>query len=161
MFVALALLGGCAKPSLGPERAMPVTAPVAAPVAPVEDPRLQAPPAKERSLTILLDTQQFEYREDGRLFARGEVSAGKAEHPTPRGQFRVLSKDRYKRSGSYTNYFNKPTPMPYSLQFYGPYYVHEGWLPGHPASRGCVRLHYEDARLLFERMRVGDRIVIR
>jgi lipoprotein-anchoring transpeptidase ErfK/SrfK len=51
--------------------------------------------------------------------------------------------------------------MPYSLQFTGPYFVHEGWVPGRPDSHGCVRLHYEDAKLLFSRMRVGDRILVK
>ena len=59
-----------------------------------------------------------------------------------------------KRSGKYTNDFNVPTPMPYPLQFRGPYFVHEGWVPGYPDSHGCVRLRYEDARLLFERMQI-------
>ncbi len=26
--------------------------------------------------------------------------------------------------------------------------------------RGCVRLHYEDARFVYERMRVGDKIAV-
>jgi lipoprotein-anchoring transpeptidase ErfK/SrfK len=72
----------------------------------------------------------------------------------------VLSKDADKRSGSYTNYFEQPTPMPYALQFYGPYYVHEGWIAGRPESHGCVRLHYEDAKFVFERIRVGDKVAV-
>jgi lipoprotein-anchoring transpeptidase ErfK/SrfK len=51
--------------------------------------------------------------------------------------------------------------MPYSLQFYGPYFIHEGYMPGHPDSHGCVRLHYEDARLLFDRMRIGDPVLVK
>lgn len=39
--------------------------------------------------------------------------------------------------------------MPYSLQSSGPHFVHEGWVPAYPDSHGCVRLRYEDARLLF------------
>ena len=93
--------------------------------------------------------------------ASGRVSTGTPEHPTPTGDFRVLSKDINKRSGKYTNYFDENTPMPYSLQFTGPYFVHEGWVPGHPDSHGCVRLHYEDAKFLFSRMKVGDRILVK
>jgi lipoprotein-anchoring transpeptidase ErfK/SrfK len=128
---------------------------------PEEDARYQLPRAKSRKLTIFLDSQSFEYLEDGRIFASGEVTTGAAEHATPAGSFRVLSKDIDKRSGSYTNYYDQPTPMPYSLQFYGPYFVHEGYMPGHPSSHGCVRLHYEDARLLFDRMRVGDPVIVK
>jgi lipoprotein-anchoring transpeptidase ErfK/SrfK len=130
-------------------------------IPPEKDPRYQVPRASSRELTIFLDSQTFEYVEDGRVFASGEVSTGSAQHPTPTGSFRVLSKDKNKSSGSYTNYYDQPTPMPYSLQFYGPYFIHEGWMPGHPDSHGCIRLHYEDARLLFERVSVGDPVLVK
>lgn len=116
--------------------------------------------AEQHALTIFLGSQTFAYHEDGRLIASGPVSTGTTQHPTPTGEFRVLSKDADKRSGSYTNYFDQPTPMPYALQFHGPYFVHEGWLPGYADSHGCVRLHHDDARLVFERMRLGDPILV-
>lgn len=115
---------------------------------------------RERRLTIFLDSQVFQYSEDGMLARHGPISSGSPEHPTPSGNFKILSKDKNKRSSSYTNYFNQNTPMPYSLQFSGPYYVHEGYLPGNAASHGCVRLSYQDAKFLFERTRVGDAIVV-
>lgn len=130
-------------------------------VAPEQDPRYGLPKAGSRALTIFLGSQTFEYIEDGQVVASGAVSSGSAEHPTPTGSFRVLSKDKDKRSGKYTNYFDENTPMPYSLQFHGPYFVHEGWLPGHADSHGCVRLSYEDARLLYARIKVGDPIVVK
>lgn len=123
---------------------------------PDRDARYALPQAQSRALTIYLGSQTFEYVEDDRVVASGPISSGSAEHPTPTGSFRVLSKDKDKRSGKYTNYFDQNTPMPYSLQFHGPYFIHEGWLPGHADSHGCVRLSYEDARLLFSRMKVGD-----
>jgi lipoprotein-anchoring transpeptidase ErfK/SrfK len=116
--------------------------------------------AKGGQLTIRLKSQSFEYREGGQLVRAGEISSGSPQHPTPKGSFQVLSKDADKRSGSYTNYFEQPTPMPYALQFYGPYYVHEGWIAGRPESHGCVRLHYEDAKVVFERIRVGDKVAV-
>ncbi|MCF7992010.1 MAG: L,D-transpeptidase [Thiohalocapsa sp.] len=118
------------------------------------------PAADKRQLDIRLAEQRFNYFEDGRLVWTGPISSGAAEHPTPKGDFRLLSKDIDKRSGSYTNFFDQPTPMPYSLQFIGPYFIHEGYLPGEPASHGCVRLRYEDAKFVYARMRVGDRIVV-
>ena len=123
-----------------------------------KDPRYAIPHAEPRSLTIYLGSQTFAYEEGDRLVANGPISSGSKEHPTPTGDFRVLSKEKDKRSGKYTNYFDQNTPMPYSLQFYGPYFIHEGWLPGHADSHGCVRLRYEDARFLFSRMKVGDRV---
>jgi hypothetical protein len=113
-----------------------------------------------RQLTIHLDSQTFEYSEGGVVVHTGAVTSGSVEHPTPLGIYSVLTKQRDKRSGSYTNYFDMPTPMPYALQFSGPFYVHEGWIAAQPESHGCVRLHREDARFIYERMRVGDRIAV-
>jgi lipoprotein-anchoring transpeptidase ErfK/SrfK len=120
----------------------------------------ELPPARSRFLEINLYSQAFQYYEDDRVVLTGAISAGTPEHPTPTGRFRVLSKEKNKVSRSYTNAFNMPTPMPYALQFTGPYYIHEGWVPGYPDSHGCVRLHYEDARFLFQRMKRGDGIAI-
>lgn len=128
--------------------------------APENDLRYSLPQAVKRALTIFLGSQTFEYVEDDRVVASGKVSTGTREHPTPAGSFRVLSKDENKRSGKYTNYFDENTPMPYSLQFHGPYFVHEGWVPGYADSHGCVRLHYEDARLIYARIKIGDPIVV-
>lgn len=114
----------------------------------------------ERELTIFLDAQRFQYTEDGMLVRSGPISSGSPEYPTPSGVFKILSKDKNKRSSSYTNYFDQNTPMPYSLQFSGPYYVHEGYLPGKAASHGCIRVGYEDAKLLFQRTRVGDTVIV-
>lgn len=137
-----------------PDRPQP--RPKAAPIHPDRDPRYHLPQAQSRALTIFLGSQTFEYVEDERVVVSGPISSGSKQHPTPAGNFRVLTKDKDKRSGKYTNYFDQNTPMPYSLQFTGPYFIHEGWLPGYADSHGCVRLSYEDARLLYDRIKVGD-----
>lgn len=120
------------------------------------DYRYHLPEANKRALTIFIDSQSFEYVEDEQVLISGPISSGSPEYPTPTGTFQVLSKQKDKRSGSYTNELDEPTPMPYALQFRGPYYVHEGHLPGHAASHGCVRLAYKDAALLYSRIHAGD-----
>ena len=116
------------------------------------------PVARKRQLDLLLGSQIFNYYEDDQLIWSGKISSGAAEHPTPTGSFRVQAKNKNKRSGSYTNFFDRPTPMPYALQFSGPYWVHEGYVPNEPASHGCVRLRYEDAKFVYARIKVGDTI---
>ena len=130
-------------------------------VKPEHDARYHLPPADRRALNIFLGSQTFEYLEDGQVLLSGQISSGTKEHPTPAGQYKVLSKIKDKRSGKYTNGLDENTPMPYSLQFNGPYFVHEGWVPGYADSHGCVRLHYEDARLLYDRIRIGDPVVVK
>lgn len=172
MLVASTLLAGCAHaPSQpapaqrAPER-LPITEqaitesiptpPVeTAPNAPGNDSRVA--PSK-RSLTISLGAQQFAYAEDGQVVRTGPISSGAAGSPTPTGRFAVLSKDRDKVSSRYTNQLGWQAWMPYSIQFNGHYFLHEGWLPGYPDSHGCVRVGEPDARFLFERLKIGDRV---
>jgi hypothetical protein len=136
----------------------------AAPVSQEVDPPPPDPSAlasaEKRQLDIRLASQRFNYFEDDQLVWTGPISSGTPEHPTPKGSYHVQSKDINKRSGSYTNFFDLPTPMPYSLQFTGPYFVHEGYVTGRPESHGCVRLRHEDAKFVYSRMRTGDRIVV-
>ncbi|WP_132977080.1 L,D-transpeptidase [Thiobaca trueperi] len=167
MLVASTVLAGCAHaPSQrAPERlpvaeqAVPETTPAplveTAQTAPSNDSRVA--PSK-RSLTISLGAQQFAYAEDGQVVRTGPISSGAAGSPTPTGRFAVLSKDRDKVSSRYTNQLGWQAWMPYSIQFNGHYFLHEGWLPGYPDSHGCVRVGEPDARFLFERLKIGDRV---
>ena len=114
----------------------------------------------QRSLTISLGDQAFEYKEDEAVVRSGPISSGKPGNPTPTGRFRVLSKNADKVSSRYTNQLGMQAWMPYSIQFHGHYFLHEGWLPGYPDSHGCVRVGEKDARFLFERLRIGDPVLV-
>ncbi len=138
----------------------PAEAPISQEVSPPPPDPAALPAAEKRQLDIRLATQRFNYFEDDRLVWSGSISAGTPEHPTPKGRYQVQSKNINKRSGSYTNYFDRPTPMPYALQFRGPYFVHEGYVTGRPESHGCVRLRHDDAKFVYARMKVGDRVVV-
>jgi lipoprotein-anchoring transpeptidase ErfK/SrfK len=118
------------------------------------------PEAESRALQFYLGSQTFDYVEDGEVLVRGPIASGKASSPTPTGKFRVLSKNEDKESSRYDNEIGTPAWMPYSMQFYGNYFLHEGYLPGEPASHGCIRLGHDHARLLFERMKIGDPVVV-
>jgi lipoprotein-anchoring transpeptidase ErfK/SrfK len=67
------------------------------PVKPANDHRYQLPPAQDRDLTVFIGSQTFEYVEDGQVVLSGPVSSGNAHHPTPTGDYRVLSKQIDKR----------------------------------------------------------------
>ncbi|NVZ08143.1 L,D-transpeptidase family protein [Allochromatium humboldtianum] len=135
--------------------------PLPAPTEPTTDTlTADADAAKRRSLTISLGDQAFEYKEDESVVRSGPISSGKPGNPTPTGRFKVLSKDEHKVSSRYTNQLGMQAWMPYSIQFYGHYFLHEGWLPGYPDSHGCVRVGEKDARFLFERLRIGDPVLV-
>ena len=127
---------------------------------PVERPEQRSEETQSRALTINLKTQQFSYLVDGEPVRSGPISSGAQGYPTPTGTFSVLGKEKDKVSSRYTNTLGMQAWMPYSIRFHGHYFLHEGWLPGYPDSHGCVRLGEKDARFLFERMKIGDRVEV-
>ncbi|WP_157174645.1 L,D-transpeptidase [Thiocystis violascens] len=127
---------------------------------PVDGPDQRSEETQSRALTINLKTQQFSYLVDGEAVRSGPISSGAQGYPTPTGTFSVLGKEKDKVSSRYTNTLGMQAWMPYSIRFHGHYFLHEGWLPGYPDSHGCVRLGEKDARFLFERMKIGDRVEV-
>ncbi|UZJ42697.1 L,D-transpeptidase family protein [Prosthecochloris sp. SCSIO W1101] len=109
----------------------------------------------EREVRVFLNTQYFGAYENGNLLFWGPISSGRKSNPTWPGEFFVNYKQRHKRSIKYNN-----APMPYSINYDGPYFIHQQSLPGHPASRGCVRLLEADAKRLFSWMKVGDSVTV-
>lgn len=114
-----------------------------------------------RQLVIRLAAQELIYSKNGEALHRGPVSTGRRGYGMPTGSFRVLSKQRHKVSNRYRGAGGRPAAMPYSIQFLGHYFIHQGKLPRYPASHFCVRLRRSDARLLFGLLKLGDPILIR
>ena len=52
-------------------------------------------------------------------------------------------------------------PMPFFLEFTPGYGMHQGYLPGEPASHGCIRMPYWKARQFYLAARVGTLVVVR
>ena len=69
------------------------------------------------------------------LFMTTYVSVGLNSRKTQTWQYKVLSKEPYKRSRKYDN-----AAMPEALNFFGGYYLHQWNVTWYPASHGCVRL---------------------
>jgi lipoprotein-anchoring transpeptidase ErfK/SrfK len=53
------------------------------------------------------------------------------------------------------------TSMPYYLEFSPGYGLHQGDLPGVPASHGCIRMPYWKARQFYYATRIGTPVVVR
>ena len=95
------------------------------------------------------------YGSDG-LIRTAAVSTGMRGHLTPTGVFTVLGKERYHRSNIYSN-----APMPYMQRItWSGVALHEGVLPGYPASHGCIRLGSDFALFLWNTTKVGTRVIV-
>jgi len=95
------------------------------------------------------------YDADGWIL-RAPVSSGTKGRETPSGVFTVLQKDKDHHSNLYDDAW-----MPNMLRItWSGIALHGGPLPGYPASHGCVRMPYGFAEKLFDKVRMGMRVII-
>jgi len=128
-------------------------------------------------------TQQTAYLvENGRVALISPIASGKEGWGTPAGKFRVISKDLNHVSADFgliVDAYGRtidpnatpstpippgcrymPAPMPDYMQL-GPYFgMHGGYLPGYPASHGCVRMPSDLSTKFFARVQVGTSVEI-
>src|SRR5258708_6301999 len=101
---------------------------------------------------------------------------------TPRGNFSIFNKDIDHHSRSFGSVFDaygrmvnsnatpgshvprgghyQPAPMPYFMEFSPAVGMPAGYLPGYPASHGCVRMPRDLAALFFERVQIGTPVTV-
>jgi lipoprotein-anchoring transpeptidase ErfK/SrfK len=90
------------------------------------------------------------------LVATSNISSGKPGHETPTGDFTVSEKDPDHQSSIYEN-----ASMPFFMRLTdGGVGLHAGFIPGYPASHGCVRLPIGMARELFQHVEPGTPVEI-
>ena len=95
------------------------------------------------------------YSNDG-LYARAPISTGMPGHPTPMGIFNILGKERLHHSNIYSG-----APMPFMQRItWSGVAMHEGVLPGYPASHGCIRLPHDFAQRMFGLTQGNERVII-
>ena len=138
--------------------------------------------AQQTSVIINLTEQAAYLLEDGRVAFVSPIASGKVGWGTPIGSFRVISKDLNHQSGnfglvidSYGRIVNPnatpgsyvprgchymPAPMPYFMEFSKYVGMHAGYLPGYPASHGCVRMPRDLAAAFFARVRIGTPVKV-
>lgn len=83
------------------------------------------------------------------------VSTGKSGYRTRTGSFVITQRSKNHVSSIYDS------PMPYfqrlSCSDFG---FHQGYVPGYPASHGCIRLPWAGAKKFWQLMGIGDRVEI-
>jgi len=95
------------------------------------------------------------YDADGWIF-RAPVSTGVKERETPAGVFAVIEKEKDHHS---TMYDDAWMPNMQRITWNG-IALHGGPLPGYAASHGCVRMPFGFAEKLFDKTRIGMRVII-
>jgi lipoprotein-anchoring transpeptidase ErfK/SrfK len=138
--------------------------------------------AQQTEVIINLTEQAAYLLEGGRVALISPIASGKEGWGTPTGSFRVMMKDLNHRSGSFGEVVDSyggivnpnatpgsyvppgcrymPAPMPYFMEFSRSVGMHGGYLPGYPASHGCVRMPRDLAAEFFSRVHVGTPVKV-
>ncbi len=119
-------------------------------------PQTAAQPPEPLIAVVALDRQRITvYSASGQILEAG-VSSGQTGFRTPTGVFTVLQRNRHHESNIYSN-----APMPYMQRLtWSGIALHEGHLPGYPASHGCIRLSSGTASQLWSIGRIGMRVIV-
>jgi len=136
------------------------------------------------TIVVSLREQEAYLYRGGYRTASSRISSGREGYGTPIGRFQVIRKDEDHRSSLYGDYIDdsgrvvkanvdsrrdsRPphshfvgTPMPYFLEFSPGYGLHQGYLPGVPASHGCIRMPYWKARQFYNAAHIGTSVVVK
>ena len=135
------------------------------------------------SVEIDLGDQKAYLLYDGRAVMESPISSGRYGHLTPAGSYKISTKDLNHTSSIYgkivdwsgrtvvadadddmivpagTRFVN--APMHYFMEFAPGIGMHAGYLPGYPASHGCIRLPKGMAAKFFENAPIGTPVQIR
>jgi hypothetical protein len=136
------------------------------------------------SVVIDLSDQKAYFYKGGKLAGVSALSTGDATHRTPTGNFKISEKDKWHKSNLYGDYVDgtgnvvkkdidvTKDPMPpgtrfegskmtHFMRFNGGIGMHEGFLPGYPASHGCVRMPGHMAEIYFANVTPGTPVTVR
>jgi L,D-transpeptidase catalytic domain len=134
------------------------------------------------SVKISLKEQRAYFYKNGMLVGISQLSTGREGKNTPLGHFSVVNKDKNHASSMYGDFVDKSdqvvkpnvavsdpkppgthfkgAPMPYYMQIAPGFGMHAGYLPGYPASHGCIRMPEFMAESFFKSVSVGTPVTI-
>lgn len=150
---------------------------------------LEQATAENVSVYVSLGKQRAYLKVGDEIGIDTPISSGKRAGMTPKGSFFVVQKDADHRSSLYGDFVNKngqvvrsgvstkidsaPSGTTYrgasmrwfmrfgeNQQSHRAEGMHTGYLPGYPASHGCVRLPDEIAKMIYEKVVVGTPVTI-
>jgi hypothetical protein len=135
------------------------------------------------SIRISLREQRAYFYKSGVLVGVSQLSTGQEGLNTPSGRFSIIQKDINHVSSLFGDYVDsagnvvvpnvdvtkdpKPkgarfrgTPMPYFMRIVSGTGLHAGYLPGYPASHGCIRMPEFMAENFFKSVSIGTPVTI-
>ncbi len=135
------------------------------------------------SVKIKLSEQRAYFYKGGQLVGISQLSTGREGLNTPTGSFRIIDKDKDHVSSKYGDYVDaagnvvvpnvelgkdpkppgthfKGASMPYYMHIVGGVGMHAGYLPGYPASHGCIRMPEFMAETFFRSVSPGTPVTI-
>src|SRR6185436_10056036 len=105
---------------------------------------------------VSIKSQQVTFYDADGWILRAPVSTGTTEYETPAGVFAIVQKKKDHRSNMYDDAW-----MPHMQRItWNGIALHGGPLPGYAASHGCVRMPFGFANKLFNKTRIGMRVII-
>lgn len=114
-----------------------------------------SPSPEKLRVQISLGAQRASLIRDGVSIYSTDISSGRTGFSTPTGEFVVTDKHAAHMSTIYKA--SMPFFMRLNCRDFG---MHQGQLPGYPASHGCIRLPSGAATRLFKEVPVGTLVSI-
>ena len=135
------------------------------------------------SVKISLSEQRAYFYKGGMLVGISQLSTGREGLNTPSGRYSIIQKDVKHVSSKYGDFVDsndtvivpnvdvekdkkppgthfKGAPMPYFMRIVGGVGMHAGYLPGYPASHGCIRMPEFMAENFFKSVSTGTPVTI-
>ncbi len=134
------------------------------------------------SVKIFLGEQRAYFYKGDQLVGVSQISSGREGHNTPSGSFKVIQKDPDHVSTLYGDFVDEsnnvvkgnvavsdPRPpgshfkgasMPHFMRITGGVGMHAGFLPGYPASHGCIRMPAHMAKVFFNNVNTGTPVAL-
>jgi lipoprotein-anchoring transpeptidase ErfK/SrfK len=135
------------------------------------------------SIKISLGEQKAYFYKSGQLVGISQLSTGREGMGTTTGLFSIIQKDQNHVSSQYGDYVDsadnvvvanvdvgkdpkppgthfKGAPMPYFMRIVSGTGMHAGYLPGYPASHGCIRMPEFMAENFFRSVSVGTPVTV-
>ena len=135
------------------------------------------------AIKITLGEQRAYFFKGGQVVGISQLSTGREGLVTPIGQYKIMQKDPDHVSSRYGDYVDamdnvvvpnvdntkdpkppgthfKGAPMPYFMRIVDGVGMHAGYLPGYPASHGCIRMPEFMAINFYNSVAVGTPVTI-